>query len=224
MSRHAAERTQREASTGIAGTEADLGEGKGYSHQDAIAERAKTGMVSPREAEMARGYAAGREGAVAQQALGGTLGQVASAATQAPGVGDMAKAGIGVVAGAVNGTPEANYGAAVGRNRASNSTVQSAAEVAAGMTLGPMGGIGVGMINAGINANKTQDFARMSEAMGFNTAGTAPSQSVSDGSGQPVTTTVQKARQAFTPQRSFESPTINSNDYASGYLSLAQSI
>jgi hypothetical protein len=224
MSRHAAERTQREASTGIAGTEADLGEGEGYSHQDAIAERAKTGMVSPREAEMARGYAAGREGAVAQQALGGVVGQVASAATRAPGVGDIASAGIGAMAGSMNSTPEASYGTAVGRNRASNSTVQSAAEMAAGMTLGPIGGIGVGMINAGINANKTQDFARMSEAMGFNAASTPPSQGVSDGSAQPVTTTAQKARQAFAPQQSFESPTINFNDYAGGYLSLAQSI
>lgn len=220
MSRHQSERSQREtgniAGEGIA--ETTMGIGKSYSHQDAIAERAKTGMVSPREAEMARGYHAGRESELAGQTVGGFASRA-----MGPQIGSAVKAGVGMVAGAQLSSPEASYGASVGRNQTSNSGLQSAAQAGAGMALGPAGSLAVGAINTGINANKTKDYGRMSESMGFNSNAAAPAGS-GNASSQVAMPAIQRARQAFAPARSFESPTLDMGAYSSGLMSLSQNL
>lgn len=218
MSRHSAERNQR---SGGALAEADLGIGEGYSHPDAIAERAKTGMVSPREMDMARGYNSGRTAALAEQTVGGTVSDVVGRLSQTPGVGGVAKRGVGVLAGGASSTPEEGYGTAVARNRTENSAVQSAAQMGAGIVGGPVAGKAAGMINTAINANKTSDIGEMADALGLNNATQAPAGS---GNGpQRAASAMQAPTAPAAPAtQSFEWNPVNIDEYSKGLLMQAQ--
>lgn len=218
-------------SGGLMGEDATLGKevadkvgmGTGYSHTDAIAERAKEGMVSPREADIARGYDAGKTQAMAEQSVGGLMSGTISQATGLPGVGKLGNTALGQVAGSVPSTPETGYGRTVGYDRASNTAMQSVGQTAAGVVGGPVGARVAGAVNTAINDQRTKDIDRMSAAMGFGTSTTPNTPSVGGGNaGTPAAAaSAMNAPKPSAPTMGYAG-SIDMDAYGRGLLSVAQ--
>lgn len=222
MDRRAKEAADAESedSGSLVGDTTNLGIGKEYSHADAIAERAKEGAVSPREADIARGYSEGKTAQMAGDAFGGMISRAASAASSVPGVGKVA--GMLTDAGmeaTVTDTPESKYGASVARSRAKNSMAQNVAETAAGVLAGPPGVMAAQVANTAINDQKTADINRMNEAMGFNTGSTNPNV---DGGGAQVPAAPAQPEATVASSDPFSWSPVDIENYGQGLLTLAQ--
>lgn len=221
MSRHERNRERSEATDKEGLVDANLGVGEGYSHPAAIAERAKTGMVSPAEMDMARGYKSGKDSAIAGQTVGEMAGDTVSRSVGLPGVGAIAESGVSAMAGGSTPSPEAQYGAAVARKRASNTMAQSVAQTGATMLGGPVAGMAAGAVNTAINDRRTQDINQMSEALGLNQGGPAVSGS-GNGTTNGMLTEARTAIQSPPAQPNFQWSPVNVGNYSQGLLSLAR--
>ena len=224
MSRHSNESAKRN------------GIGAAYSLTDSLISKAKTESMSPKDMDMAVGMVQGRQAGGLMGVMGGSLasglGQLGAAlGISAPGVGSTASKAVGsaVKSGMVADNPESKYGAARAEARMQNNTVQDAAQFGASLSPVPGLGFATAQVNNAVNMNRTSNIGELSSAIGMDDPGpSGPNNPSGKGSASPTTTAPstapQRARQAFSPARSFESPTIDMGAYSGGLMSLSQNL
>jgi len=202
----------------------DYGIGEAYNFSKELQEKKKGTAMTPRERDIQLGIEDGQRAQIAAQAMKATTvpTRMASAILgpeTTSVVGGLINDAVEKAFSQVPQTQGTKYGAALARRETKNSTLQDAAQAVTGAVPGL--GMAVSFGNVAYNDKKSR------EALGLDTPAPSTNKAPAgsgNGSTQVATTAPQRARQAFAPARSFESPTLDMGAYSSGLMSLSQNL
>lgn len=214
MSRHARERNERAAQNGDFDLVASLQEAE------------QEGTMTPRQRDMAIGMEAGMESKGFMDTVGATINRGITGLTGLLGLGKVGESAVsaGVNAASAPSNPESQYGAQVARSRMDNTMMQDAAEMGAGLLMGPAAGMTVGTINNMANLNANKDIAALNADIDAREAASRSGRrsQADGGSSSRAVSAMRPSAPAPQKAQPFSWSPVDINQYRRGLLSLAQ--